>query len=158
MTSGEETQTLAFRTRMPARYRLILSVLGLAVLAGTAAASAEAGPGALVTGLFVGAVMVPIVMMTARIRVGPQSLHIRVAGIISTEIPYREISSVSAGPVTGLREGMGLRILPGGTGYLVGGPSVRVQCRFTDVLVSCRDPDQLLAAVRPLLRTGRDRA
>lgn len=133
------------------RYRMVLGFLGLAVLAGTAAAAAEAGPGALLPGLFVAAIMAPILMMRARIRVGPQSLHIRVAGIISTEVPYREITAISAGPVTGLREGMGLRILPGGTGYLVGGPSVRIGCRYTDVLVSCSEPDRLLAAVTPLL-------
>lgn len=142
---------------MPTRYRLLLGFLGLAVLAGTAAGAAEAGAGVLLPGLLVAAIIAPIVMMRARIRVGPQSLHIRVAGIISTEVPYREITAISAGPVTGLREGMGLRILPEGTGYLVGGPSVRIGCRYTDVLVSCSEPDRLLAAVAPLLSAGRNR-
>ena len=156
MTSGDDTDTatLTFRTRIPTRYRLILGLLGLAVLAGTAAAAAEAGPGVLLTGLFVAAIMAPIVMMQARIRVGPQSIHIRVAGIFSTEVPYREITAISAGPVTGLREGMGLRILPDGTGYLVGGPSIRIGCRHADVLVSCSEPDRLLTAVAPLLSAG----
>ncbi|WAP52053.1 hypothetical protein OL239_01630 [Arthrobacter sp. ATA002] len=95
--------------------------------------------------------MAPIVMMTARVRVGGEGLHIRVAGIISTEVKYREIRAISAGPVTGLRYGMGLRVLPEGTGYLVGGPSVRIECAGGDVLVSCGEPDRLLAAVVPRL-------
>ena len=154
MTSGEGTQPQIFRTAIPTRYRLVLGILGLAVLAGTTLAALEAGPGVLVTGIFTAAIIAPMVFMTARIRVGAASLQIRVAGVFRTEVPYRDMRTVSVGPVTGLRYGMGLRILPEGTGYLVGGPSVRIQCLGSDVLVSCSEPERLLAAVVPRLARG----
>ncbi|WP_341394450.1 hypothetical protein [Arthrobacter sp. G119Y2] len=148
MTSGDETTTM-FRTRMPVRYRLILGLLGLISAAGTVAAALDADPAVLWVGAFIVLIFVPVLVMTARITVGGKGMEIRVAGMFSTEIPYREITAVSAGPDTGIREGMGLRILPDGTGYLVGGPSVRIDCGYTAVLVSCREPERLLACLAP---------
>lgn len=136
---------------MPVRHRVLLGVLGFTAIAGTAVAALEAGPLALGAGLFIAAIFVPILLMTARISVSGQSIRIRVAAVFATEIPYREITGVSAGPVTGLREGMGLRIIPDGSGYLVGGPSVRIECGKTAVLVSCSNPDRLLDALAPHL-------
>ena len=156
MTSGGNTQPLTFRTPIPARYRWVLGVLGALAVAGTVAAAREAGPAALLTGVFTAVLFAAVLMMTARIQVGGQGLRIRVAGVFTTEILYREMTAVSAGPVTGLRYGMGLRILPEGTGYLVGGPSVRIGCRNSEVLVSCQEPERLIAAVAPRLPgTGR---
>ncbi|MDK1360721.1 hypothetical protein QNO00_10640 [Arthrobacter sp. zg-Y1219] len=151
MTSGEENQAATFRTAMPARYRGILGGLGFATVAGTVIAALEEGPLALGAGLFIAVIFVPVLLMTARISISEQGIRIRVAAVFATEIPYREITGVSVGPVTGLREGMGLRILPDGTGYLVGGPSVRIECGRTAVLVSCRSPDRLLDALAPHL-------
>ncbi|WP_160667924.1 hypothetical protein [Pseudarthrobacter sp. ATCC 49987] len=73
----------------------------------------------------------------------------RVAGLFSTKIAYKEITVVSTGPSTGIREGMGLRVLPGGgTGYLVGGPTVRIQGAGTWLLVSCADPEAAVVRIR----------
>ena len=154
MTSGEERPVATSRTAIPVRYRVVLGSLGFAAAAGSVIAALEEGPGLLAMGLLMAAVFAPVMMMTARIEVGEQGVRIRVAAIFSTEIRYREITGVSAGPVTGLREGMGLRILPDGTGYLVGGPSVRIECGGTAVLVSCSDPGRLLDAVAPRLGTA----
>ena len=143
-----------FRTPMPVRYRLILGLLGLVSAAGTVAAALDADPAVLWVGVFIVLIFGPVLLMTAKISVGAQGMGIRVAGMFSTEIPYREITAVSAGPVTGIREGMGLRILPDGTGYLVGGPSVRIDCGSTAVLVSCRDPERLLACLAPHVKSA----
>lgn len=137
---------------MPVRYRLILGLLGLVSAAGTVAAALDTDPAALWVGVFILVIFVPVLLMTARVSVGGQGVRIRVA-FFSTEIAYREITAVSAGPVTGLREGMGLRILPDGTGYLVGGPSVRIDCGSTAVLVSCREQERLLACLAPHVKT-----
>ncbi|WP_104160046.1 hypothetical protein [Arthrobacter sp. ZGTC212] len=151
MTSGEETQPRTFRTAIPLRYRLVLGLLGLSGAAACVLAVAEGGRAAVITGVLVAVLFLAVIMITVRLHVGEEGLRIRVAGIFSTEVPYREMTAVSRGPVTGMRHGMGLRILPEGTGYLVGGPSVRIECRTGNLLVSCSRPDELLAALAPRL-------
>ncbi|WP_146363356.1 hypothetical protein [Arthrobacter yangruifuii] len=147
MNSRGEAETTTFTTRMPARYRLIVGVLGFAAAGGTVLATLDAGPVPVVVGLLMAAAFAAVVLMTARIHVGPESVQIRVAAVFATEIPFRDIRRASAGPVTGLAEGMGLRILPNATGYLVGGQSVRIECGQSAVLVSCREPERLLVCL-----------
>lgn len=151
MTPGETTAETTFRAAIPLRYRVILGTLGFVAVAGSAVAALEGGTAALVTAAFIAVVFVPVLLMTAKVSLSGQGIGIRVAGFFSTEVPYREITAVTAGPMTGLREGMGLRILPDGTGYLVGGPSVRIETGKTAVLVSCSHPERLIAAVSPHL-------
>ncbi len=155
MTLGETKQTQTFRTAIPLPYRLVLGLLGFAGAGGFVLAAAEGGPAVLITGILVAALFLAIIMMSVRLRLGEESLRIRVAGIFSTEVPYRDMTAVSPGPVTGLRYGMGLRILPDGTGYLVGGPTVLIGCRTGNVLVSCSRPDELLRALAPRVSAGR---
>jgi hypothetical protein len=133
---------------------MILGGLGFVAVGGSVVAALEGGAAALVTGAAIAAIFVPVLLMSAKVSVRGQAIGIRVAGVFATEIPYREITAVTAGPVTGLREGMGLRILPDGTGYLVGGPSVRIETGKTAVLVSCNEPDRLLDCITAHLETS----
>ncbi|GLB68962.1 hypothetical protein [Arthrobacter mangrovi] len=65
--------------------------------------------------------------------------------MFSTEVLYRDITEISAGPTTGLLQGMGLRILPRqGTGYLVGGPTVQIRTGNSTLLVSCTRPEEFI--------------
>jgi hypothetical protein len=94
--------------------------------------------------------------MSARIRFEDAGLSVRVAGLFSTKIAYRDITAVTTGPSTGLGEGMGLRILPGGgTGYLVGGPTIRIQTASGWLLVSCADPERAIVHIRTRLPDGK---
>jgi uncharacterized membrane protein YhhN len=143
MTLGEASKPLELRTYMPMRYRSTLAVICIAAVSILLAT----GPWLLLAGL-VAAAFAAALTMNVRIRLDEVGLSIRVASFFSTTIPYHEISAVSAGPVTGFRQGMGLRILPGGgTGYLVGGPSVRIQCGDNAILVSCASAQKLVARV-----------
>lgn len=128
---------------MPMRYRIVLAVVCICAVAILLAAGPWPLLAVLVTVAFAAAIS-----MNVRVRLDEAGLSIRVAGLFSTTIPYWEISAVSAGPATGFLQGMGLRILPGGgTGYLVGGPSVRIQCGNNVVLVSCADAQRLVARI-----------
>ncbi|MBM7848119.1 hypothetical protein [Arthrobacter roseus] len=74
--------------------------------------------------------------------------RIRVAGVFSTTISYGDISEVASAKETGIVERMRLRILPNSTtGYLVGGPSVRITTGSSAVLVSSSAPDKLVEAI-----------
>lgn len=96
------------------------------------------------------ALFIAVFSMRAVVRLGMNSVHIRVAGIFTTTIPYDQITEVATDRITGVREGMGLRVLPNKTtGYLVGGPSVRIYTSGgTAVLVSSSTPNELLEALR----------
>lgn len=128
---------------MPLRYRAFLAAMGIVTVSIL-----------LVTGSWPWLVVAPAavfgaaMMMSTFVRLDESVVSIRVAGIFSTAIAYAEISHVSVGPATGLAQGMGLRILSGRvTGYLVGGPSVRIQCKNSAVLVSCADPAELIRLI-----------
>jgi hypothetical protein len=140
---GEDAKPVELRTYVPLRYRAVLAVVGIAAVFILLAAARWPWLAVLVAAVFLATMS-----MTVRIRLDELGLSIRVAGLFSTTIPYQEISAVSAGPATGFLQGMGLRILPGGgTGYLVGGPSVRIHCSNTTVLVSCADPQGLVQRI-----------
>ncbi|MGO4191149.1 hypothetical protein AB4Y67_05720 [Arthrobacter sp. YAF17] len=143
MTPGGDAKIVQFRTYMPLRYRAALAGIGVA----TVAVLLLAGQMPLLA-VFVAAVFMAAMTMSVRVQLDDVGLSIRVAGLFSTTVPYGEITAVSAGPITGFLQGMGLRILPGGgTGYLVGGPTVRIQCSNTTVLVSCADTQRLVTGI-----------
>jgi hypothetical protein len=78
---------------------------------------------------------------------GAGEVSIILIGSIRTAIPYHRIDAISVAVPTGIAAGMKFRILPNGTtGYLVGGPAVRVTtgrtpswCQPGEELVAARD-------------------
>lgn len=103
----------------------------------------------LVLAILLAALFTAVFLMRAVVRLGVHGVHIRVAGVFTTTIPYDQITGAAPDGVTGVREGMGLRILPNKTtGYLVGGPSVRINTSGgTAVLVSSKTPNELSEAI-----------
>lgn len=127
---------------MPARYRVLLALVGLAVV--SVLLITTPWPGLVMAGVFAAAMM-----MTVRIRLEDTCVSIRVAGVFGTAIPYKEISVVSLGPTTGIIEGMGLRLLQGlGPAYLVGGPSICIRSGNSTIIASSAAPEELIARIR----------
>ena len=132
------------RTGMPARYRAVLAVIGLLATAVVTLSTGQAWAGVAMLLVFVSAGR-----LTARIRCDGTGIHVRVAGIFSTTVAYADLVGVAPGPETGLLEGMGLRILRGGgTGFLVGGPTLRIRSKGAWFLVSCADPEAGVELIR----------
>lgn len=130
---------------MPQRYRVSLAVLGLVTTAGLLAGGIDGHPALLFAAALVAALFGATTMMTARLQLREHGIRISVAGLFSTEVRYQDITEVTVGPTTGLLQGMGLRILPGrGTGYLVGGPTVRIRTGNSTLLVSCTRPEEFI--------------
>lgn len=138
-----------FRTGMPARYRISLLLIGALAAIGTAASVATASlSGAVLAAALLMAVFIAVSLMRATVRLDEHETSIKVAGIFGTKIPYGTINDVTPGESTGLVAGMGLRTLQNRTtGYLVGGPSVRITMARTAVLVSSNTPEKLSAAI-----------
>lgn len=104
--------------------------------------------GAVLIAVLLTAVFLAVVLMQASVRLEPSEVSIRVAGIFTTAIPYHSIDDVTPWKPTGIAAGMGLRVLPHGTtGYLVGGPSVRIKTGNTAVVVSSNTPKRLAEAI-----------
>jgi hypothetical protein len=145
MDGKKGTRRMTFRAAMPRRYRVSLALLGLVTTAGLVAAGADGQPGLLFAAAAVAALFAAITMMATRLQLRENGVRISVAGLFSTEVRYRDIADVAVGPATGLLHGMGLRILPGRTtGYLVGGPTVRIRCGDATLLVSCARPEEFI--------------
>lgn len=140
-----------FLTRMPTPYRTGVLILGLLTTAAVVVPLGAELP--VVTGLILvillAALFTAAFLLRVVVHLGIDELNIRVAGIFKTTVSYDLITEVAPDRVTGLREGMGLRMLPNRTtGYLVGGPSVRIHTsEGTAVLVSSNTPNELSEAI-----------
>ena len=140
---------VTFRTGMPVRYRVILLVLGVIATIGTGAGLALVNIGvAVISAVLFLAVFISVSFMRTTVQLDAREISIKVAGIFGTKIPYKSIDDVAPAEPTGLTAGMGLRVLQNRTtGYLVGGPSVRITLARTAVLVSSDTPEKLSEAI-----------
>ena len=151
VNEGHDGSELTFGTRMPGPYRVGVLILGLlttsVVVVPLSTEISSATSMVLVT--LLAALFIAVFSMRAVVRLGKEGVRIRVAGIFTTTIPYDHITEVATDRVTGVREGMGLRMLPNKTtGYLVGGPTVRIYTSGgTAVLVSSNTPNELSEAL-----------
>ncbi|MFB9654924.1 hypothetical protein [Pseudarthrobacter oxydans] len=144
MPEATSRRSLVFRTLMPARFRVLLALVGLAVVSVLLITTPWPGLAVVMAGVLAAAMM-----MTVRIRLEDTCVSIRVAGVFGTTIAYNEISVVSLGPTTGIIEGMGLRLLPGeGLGYLVGGPSICIRSGKSTIIASSAAPEEVIARIR----------
>jgi hypothetical protein len=136
---------------MPGPYRVGVLIFGLIATSAVVVPLSVEIPGvmSLVLTILLAALFAAVFLMRAVVRLGGHEVHIRVAGIFTTTIPYDQITGVAPDRATGVREGMGLRMLPNKTtGYLVGGPSVRINTSGgTAVLVSSKTPNELSEAI-----------
>lgn len=150
MHGGNGLSQEIFRTRMPWGYRLGVLLLGAVVTIGVAWGMAADGMnGAVLVPALLAALFLFVALMQVTVRLESTEVSVRVSGIFATRIPYHQIDDVAPGRPTGITAGMGLRILPNSTtGYLVGGPSIRITTGSTAVLVSCDSPEKLSEAIR----------
>ena len=127
-------------------------LLGILIYASQVPDAAE-GPTfwwAIASVLFTLVMFMPLMFVKTVMRVGEETVSVECAWLSRTEFSLEDIEFVEEGPVTGISQGLGSRVLGSvHTGYLTGGYSVNF--RFKDgktITVSCDDPDAALAAVR----------
>ncbi|MUK03569.1 hypothetical protein GM708_17720 [Vibrio cholerae] len=150
MHGGKESLRQNFQTRMPWVYRLGVLTLGGVVTVGVAWGMVARGvSGAAFVAFLLTVVFLSVALMQVTVKLEPTGVSVRVAGIFATYIPYHQIDEVGPDRPTGIAADMGVRMLPGSTtGYLVGGPSVRITIGCTSVLVSSDAPEELSDAIR----------
>jgi hypothetical protein len=92
-------------------------------------------------------------LLRTSLRLEQDALVLRIFPLLSHRIPLSELESAEVGPVTGIKEGAGYRLLPQGrTGYLVGGPSVEITAQGHTWVVSVSDPERVVRAVTEAAR------
>lgn len=135
---------------MPRAYCLGALTLGVVVTVGVVWGMVAGGVnGAALVAVLLAIVFLSVALMQVTVKLEPTGVSIRVARIFATEIPYHQIDEVGPDRPTGIAAGMGVRMLPNSTtGYLVGGPSVRITTGRTAVLVSSDAPEKLSDAIR----------
>lgn len=138
-----------YRQSLNGPVRWVATAAALGTLAALLPSAVQPGWGGTAVFLAVGLLWAALLSMHASILVAPEEVTVGVMGMSDT-IPYAHVEAVEVGPSTGVREGVGVRFLKGAnsTGYVVGGPTVRITTRTTDYLVSARNPEAAVADIR----------
>jgi hypothetical protein len=88
-----------------------------------------------------------VVSRSVTLRLDEQAVHIRL-GRRNVEIRYEDINEVAVGPRTEWWRIGRHRLDDGATGYLMGGPSVRITTAETSVVVSAEEPYRVVGAIQ----------
>lgn len=100
------------------------------------------------------ALTVALARMKATIRVSDERVALSVMGL-SVEVPLSSIRSVSVGPVTGLKEGAGVRAVDDSDAYVVSGPTVKIETNTASYLASAERPGEVVEDIQSRLAASR---
>lgn len=95
-----------------------------------------------------------VLSMRVTLSVTEHAVSVTVAGIFNERIPLTAIDGVEPGPNTGIKEGAGARFIGNDMGYIVGGPTVRIQRSQQSVLVSVNSPADVIATIERVRTAG----
>ncbi|GAB2614095.1 hypothetical protein GCM10009696_19610 [Kocuria himachalensis] len=149
MTDHADEETPKFVTFQPWRVRASIGVVFLVVIF-TVLDSVPGGTwngwGAVVyIGGFVSYSLV--VNRSVTLRLDEQAVDIR-QGWRKARIPYEQITEVAVGPRTPWWQIGRRRLADGSTGYLMGGPSVRIATATTSVVVSAKESYRVVGTIQ----------
>jgi hypothetical protein len=149
MTDCADEETLKFVTFQPLRHRIAIAVTFLIAMT-LVFVSMPDGPWHLTIAPFyvVGSLSYWLVMnRTVVLRLEDHVVRIQL-GRRTVEIPYEQITEASVGPHTPWWQ-IGRRQLDdGSTGYLLGGPSVRITTAQESVVISAEESYRVAGAIQ----------
>lgn len=147
---ADPEETPRFVTFQPCRIRIAIAVVFL-VLIVVAAELVPEGPYLLTTGpvFVVGYTALSFaVHRSVVLSLGDHAVEIRQGWRKQQQIPYEQITEAAVGPRTEWWR-IGRRRLTGGaTGYLMGGPSVRISTGLESVVVSAEESYRVVGAIQ----------
>ena len=147
---ADPEETPQFVTFRPWRIRIAIAVVFL-VLIVVAAELVPEGPYLLTTGpvFFVGYTALSLaVHRSVAIRLGDHAVDIRQGWRKQQQIPYEQITEAAVGPRTEWWRIGRRRMDDGATGYLMGGPSVRITTGAESVVVSAEESYRVVGAIQ----------
>jgi hypothetical protein len=149
MADRTEQETPQFTKTVPLVLQIVIGLVAIVVIF-VALDSVPGGPwnpwGALI---YIGGFVAfnRLVYRSVTLRLEEQAVHIRL-GRRTVEIPYEDIIEVAVGPRTEWWR-IGRRDLGDGTtGYLMGGPSVRITTADNSVVVSAEESYRVAGAIQ----------
>ncbi|MEX5236005.1 hypothetical protein [Kocuria arenosa] len=149
MTDRGDKKTPQFVAFQPWRVRIAIAVVFLVLIVGAADLVPD-GPYLLRTGpvFFVGYTALSFAMhRSVAIRLEDHAVDIR-QGWRKARIPYEQITKVAVGPRTEWWRIGRRRVDDGATGYLMGGPSVRITTGTESVVVSAEESYRVVGAIQ----------
>ena len=127
-------------------------IVGLAVVAAVVPTMIDSTWAAILFGVLVIIATVACIMMRVKIVVSDDDVVVSILGIFTKRIPLSDITGASIGPVTGLKEGAGPRVVDGAPAYIVSGPTVRIEQGRSSLIASAKNPEEVVADIKARLR------
>ncbi|GAA1749778.1 hypothetical protein [Kocuria aegyptia] len=149
MADRTEQETPQFTKALPLGLQIAIGITAIVVIF-TALDSVPGGPwnlwGVLI---YIGGFVVfwRLVYQSVALRLEDQAVRIRL-GRRTVEIPYEQITEVAVGPRTPWWRIGRRRLGDGATGYLMGGPSVRISTAAESVVVSAEESYRVAGAIQ----------
>lgn len=97
---------------------------------------------------------VALARIKTTIRVNDERVALSVMGL-SVDVPLSSIRAVSVGPVTGLKEGAGVRAVDNADAYVVSGPTVKIETNTASYLASAERPGEVVEDIQSRLAASR---
>lgn len=95
---------------------------------------------------------VACILMRVKIVMSDDDVAVSILGIFTKRIPLSDITGARVGPVTGLKEGAGPRVIDGAPAYIVSGPTVRIEQGRNSLIASAKNPEEVVADINARLR------
>ncbi|AGS35508.1 hypothetical protein B841_10180 [Corynebacterium maris DSM 45190] len=147
-----DEHTFIRRLNGPVLILMVMAALGIMVVAWSVIGSSPVT--AIGVTVLVAAAALALGLLALRVKLTVRSDGVTVSMLGNSEtIPASSITGVSRGPVTGIKEGAGLRFVGQtgrDTGYLVGGETVRIDAAAHSYLVSSDAVEDVITAIEKI--------
>ena len=147
----EET-TFTRRLNGPVLILMIVAALGALAVAWSVIGSSSVTTIGVVVLVAAAALALGLLALRVKLTVRPDGVTVSMLGNSET-IPASSIIGVGRGPVTGIKEGAGVRFVGEtgrDTGYLVGGETVRIDAAAHSYLVSSDAVEDVITAIEEI--------
>ncbi|WP_394284075.1 hypothetical protein [Corynebacterium sp.] len=147
----EET-TFTRRLNGPVLILMIVAALGVLAVAWSVIGSSSVTTIGVVVLVAAAALALGLLALRVKLTVRPDGVTVSMLGNSET-IPASSIIGVGRGPVTGIKEGAGVRFVGEtgrDTGYLVGGETVRIDAAAHSCLVSSDAVEDVITAIEEI--------
>lgn len=145
------SEEMTFTRRLNGPILILMVVAALGVLAATWPMIGSSSATAIGVVVLVASAALALGLLALRVKLTVRSDGVTVSMLGNSEtIPASSITGVGRGPVTGIKEGAGLRFVGKNgrdTGYLVGGETVRIDAAAHSYLVSSAAVEDVIAAI-----------
>ncbi len=147
-----DEHTFIRRLNGPVLILMVMAALGIMVVAWSVIGSSPVT--AIGVTVLVAAAALALGLLALRVKLTVRSDGVTVSMLGNSEtIPASSITGVSRGPVTGIKEGAGLRFVGQtgrDTGYLGGGETVRIDAAAHSYLVSSDAVEDVITAIEKI--------